>query len=787
MWCHLPTVIRRSLVLLMLALTTLTVAFTTTLIFAHASHAVANTNKTINFQGRLLTAGGAVVPDGNYNIQFKIYQGGSGKLAGNPDGSLKWTENYVNANSTGVEVKDGFLSVNLGSINSFGTSIDWNQDNLWLSMNVAGSAAGCSTFGTAPCGADGEMLPMKQITATPYAINSGQLNGITSDGFLQNTSSPQNANFNINGAGTADLLTATTKLSTAAIDTVGVDGVLTIGATNAGTINIGRANDANSNINIGVGTGSRTITIGTTDNASFMNLQGGVGGVRVTTNGGFVVRSGSSNVDAFSVVSDGTLVNLSTDATFKVKNHNGTALLSVDDSSNQIHTSYASTFVADGYATFTQGITVQGTGSLNYTTPGGTPLTTAINIPNYSVPAFGSVLSFGLPSTSAATARGLLVADGRTGNHQATIGVLSPDENAIMGLSWNGSNSTGTLSNTASSLALQGNGLNLLTATNAGGQANVGIGNNATSGYALDVTGDINSSTEYRIGGVTALTNTSLTFGGTTSSTIASSGGQSLDLNGSTGVNIKSGNTTSASFGASNVQIGSGSGTGTPTLLTLDKSGTAPSVSGNAMLGSMYYDTTLGQVQCYEANGWGNCTNSPDDFVSLSPEYSNAVIHSTGIGTMTSDLCSDALNINDGSTSQPTICGTNETYNYYNWTSAQLTAQTRSIYVTYQLPGSFKEFVPGSTSLMGLTDGSDSTVSYEVYRNTSTGLVACGTATSVSTGAQTSWQKAIASGTADPSSCNFAAGDSIVFKVNLTTAKNANAYASTLNFAFSNH
>ena len=35
-------------------------------------HAVSNTT-TLNFQARLLTSAGAVVPDGTYNIDFKIY------------------------------------------------------------------------------------------------------------------------------------------------------------------------------------------------------------------------------------------------------------------------------------------------------------------------------------------------------------------------------------------------------------------------------------------------------------------------------------------------------------------------------------------------------------------------------------------------------------------------------------------------------------------------------------------------------------------------------------------
>ena len=118
----------------------------------------------------------------------------------------------------------------------------------------------------------------------------------------------------------------------------------------------------------------------------------------------------------------------------------------------------------------------------------------------------------------------------------------------------------------------------------------------------------------------------------------------------------------------------------------------------------MYYDTTLGELQCYEADGWGACGASPDNIVTISPEYTNAVMHGTGVGTMTSDLCSDTLNINDGSSGQPTICGTDETYNFYKWTSPQASTQTYSIYVTYQLPDTFKDFSSGSTSVMGRTD-----------------------------------------------------------------------------------
>jgi len=237
-----------------------------------------------------------------------------------------------------------------------------------------------------------------------------------------------------------------------------------------------------------------------------------------------------------------------------------------------------------------------------------------------------------------------------------------------------------------------------------------------------------------------------------------------------------------------NVQIGGGVNGGPLTLFTLDRGASAPIASNNdALLGSMYYDTTLGKLQCYEADGWGACGSSPDNIITISPEYTNAVMHGTGIGTMTSDICSDALNINDGSSSQPTICGTNETYNFYKWTSPQASPQTYSMYVTYQLPSSFKTFSSGQTSLMGRTDSSNATVQYTVYRNdTASGLVQCGSTVAVSTGSVSSWQTGVASGAADPSTCGFSGGDSIVFKIDVVASSNASSYVGNLNFTFTN-
>jgi len=129
-----------------------------------------NDNGTINFQARLEQIGGAIVPDGNYNVEFKLYDASS-------SGTLLWTEDYTNPGTgSGIAVKNGYLTANLGSINALTgiSSSVWNK-GVWLTMNIAGTSSSCSTFGTAPCTADGEMSPRLKITAVPYAFSAGQL------------------------------------------------------------------------------------------------------------------------------------------------------------------------------------------------------------------------------------------------------------------------------------------------------------------------------------------------------------------------------------------------------------------------------------------------------------------------------------------------------------------------------------------------------------------------------------------------------------------------------------
>jgi hypothetical protein len=140
-----------------------------TTLFTPATATAASADQ-LNFQARLQTAGGAIVPDGYYNIEFKLYSASTG-------GTALWTEPYaynsgsgscagpVGTNDCRVRVVNGYVSVYLGSHTSFPSTIPWDQQ-LYLTMNVGGTTdTGSITY-------DGEMTPRLKLTAVPYAMRA---------------------------------------------------------------------------------------------------------------------------------------------------------------------------------------------------------------------------------------------------------------------------------------------------------------------------------------------------------------------------------------------------------------------------------------------------------------------------------------------------------------------------------------------------------------------------------------------------------------------------------------
>lgn len=136
-------------------------------ILAFYQTARAEAVNSLSFQARLSAVNGALVPDGHYNVKFRLYDSQSG-------GSPLWTEQYYDSNGVAagndnrLRVKNGYLSVSLGSVTAFPDTIEWNQE-LWLTMEIGGSAQ------TATPTYDGEMDPRLKLTAVPYALRARRL------------------------------------------------------------------------------------------------------------------------------------------------------------------------------------------------------------------------------------------------------------------------------------------------------------------------------------------------------------------------------------------------------------------------------------------------------------------------------------------------------------------------------------------------------------------------------------------------------------------------------------
>jgi hypothetical protein len=222
-----------------------------------------------------------------------------------------------------------------------------------------------------------------------------------------------------------------------------------------------------------------------------------------------------------------------------------------------------------------------------YTTPLGTGVNTRINIANFDPAAFGQVVAMGLNSTAASTTRVLSLFDARTTAHQPTISVFTPDEANVVGFSWEGSNTNAYLKTTAGNIVVRSNATDIMTMLSGG---NVGIG--VSPSYKLDVAGDVNTSTQYRIGGNVICTSSGCTPSAGSSSYIQNqnSSNQAADLRISgtarvntavntpvldtaTGVGLAIGNTNATSISLGN--------TGSNLLTTIYGQGLVKSIAGS--------------------------------------------------------------------------------------------------------------------------------------------------------------------------------------------------------------
>lgn len=117
----------------------------------------------IHIQGKLTDKNNLAVPDGFYNMEFKLWKDPLSTSSEN----LVWTETCTGTNR--VLVTNGLFSHFLGSVSSL-EGVNFNQP-LWLSINVGGTS-------TEPQW-DGEMFPRRRLGSVPTAIEAKRLQGFT--------------------------------------------------------------------------------------------------------------------------------------------------------------------------------------------------------------------------------------------------------------------------------------------------------------------------------------------------------------------------------------------------------------------------------------------------------------------------------------------------------------------------------------------------------------------------------------------------------------------------------
>ena len=172
--------------------------------------------------------------------------------------------------------------------------------------------------------------------------------------------------------------------------------------------------------------------------------------VSCSTNGRFAVQDDGVDVFSISPAGGAALFQPTTNTTsaFNVKNAAGANMLTVDTSNSRVGINLGSNNVPAMSGTGLEvngGISVVGSQTFTYLTPGGASINTRFGIAPSDPGAFSQQVAIGLSSTAQTTARAVSLFDARTGDHQPTLAVFSPDENGIIGLGWNGSNTTGTL------------------------------------------------------------------------------------------------------------------------------------------------------------------------------------------------------------------------------------------------------------------------------------------------------------------------------------------------------
>ena len=137
----------------------------------------------INFQGRLTDNNGNILPDGSYNIKFRIFNAATG-------GTNEWEADRVyGASDDRVTVENGLFNIQFGDTSqgdpALSPSLFSGAYPLYLEVELPTPAtATCASNGCAVW-TEGAMTPRQALASSPYAFNADTLDGLDSTAFGQ--------------------------------------------------------------------------------------------------------------------------------------------------------------------------------------------------------------------------------------------------------------------------------------------------------------------------------------------------------------------------------------------------------------------------------------------------------------------------------------------------------------------------------------------------------------------------------------------------------------------------
>lgn len=245
----------------------LVTATTLSLLPVSQTRALTTTPTKMNFQGRLTDSAGTTMPDGLYNMKFRLFTVASG-------GTDVWNETRETTNR--VQVTNGLFSVQLGAVTPISASL-FASGNLYFEVELPTPAT--ATCGTASCQTwtEGPMTTRSLLSTSAYAFNSETLDGLDSTGFIQNQngSAQTSTNFWIDGTARS-----ATVQAAAGLIAPGANSTSTFSVQNANTVAVFNIDTTNGEIEIGNYNGGTNpvngkLVIGNSTNANLVSIVSG--------------------------------------------------------------------------------------------------------------------------------------------------------------------------------------------------------------------------------------------------------------------------------------------------------------------------------------------------------------------------------------------------------------------------------------------------------------------------------------------------------------------------------